>query len=131
MDRVEINSGINKLYGSQAVNGVIAIYTRKGSDSPSDNRKKSKPLQLITVPGYSRATAFHSPDYGRLDQPDLPDYRSTIYWNDDVTTENQKGTATVSFYAADLETEYRVVVEGIDEFNEPVRGTYVFSVKND
>jgi len=131
VDRVEISSGINKLYGSQAVNGVIAIYTSKDTDSPADNRKKSKPLQLIVVPGYSRSATFFSPDYGRLDQPDLADYRSTIYWNPDVTTDNEDMVTTLSFYAADLETEYHVVVEGVDQFNEPVRGEYVFSVRKE
>lgn len=130
VDRVEISSGLNKLYGSQAVNGVIAIYTNGGTEASVDNRKKSKPLQLIAVPGYSRPAAFFSPDYGQLNQPDLADYRSTIYWNADVTTDMDEKGATLSFYAADLETEYRVVVEGVDQFNHPVRGEYVFPVRN-
>ena len=128
VDRVEISSGLNKLYGSQAVNGVIAIYTNSGVDRPADNRKKSKPLQLIAAPGYTRPATFFSPDYGQPDQPDQADYRSTIYWNADVTTGEK--AATLWFYTADLATEYRVVVEGVDEFNEPVRGEYIFNVKS-
>jgi hypothetical protein len=41
------------------------------------------------------------------------DYHSTLYWNPNVSTNPDTGTATLSFFAADLPGEYRIVMEGV------------------
>jgi hypothetical protein len=49
------------------------------------------------------------------------DYRSLLYWNPEVITNEKTGTTTVSFYATDLPGNYRIVAEGVDQRGRPVR----------
>ncbi|MFZ5999482.1 MAG: hypothetical protein ACOYW3_03170, partial [Bacteroidota bacterium] len=57
--------------------------------------------------------------------PSRKDYRSVIYWNPNVQL-TEKGPVTLDFYAADLPTTYRIVVEGVSTTGEPLRyETYV------
>lgn len=37
-----------------------------------------------------------------------------------MATDHETGTANVTFYAADLQTKYRVVVEGVTSKGEPI-----------
>ena len=125
VDRVEISSSINVLYGSQGVNGVISVYTKEGVNSAQGNSKRSKPLQVIVIEGYARPRSYITPNYELQSQTEIADYRSTLYWNPTVQTPYETGQATISFFSSDLETSYRVVVEGVTEFNVPVRGEYI------
>jgi len=129
VERIEFSSSINVLYGSQGVNGVISIYTKEGVTDLTDSRK-SKPLQVITIQGYSRPNEFLSPDYESAINDEHSDYRSTLYWNPEVNTEYESGKTSVTFFAADLETTYRIVVEGVTEFNDPIRNKYFITIKN-
>jgi len=64
--------------------------------------------------GYQVTKEFYSPAYETAEQQNetTPDLRSTIYWNPDVRT-NDGGKAEINFYAADTETSYTVIIEGI------------------
>lgn len=130
VDRVEVSTGINVLYGSQGVNGIISIYTKDGAGNAAVNSKRSRPLQMIAIDGYAKANQFISPDYDQNNLQEKSDYRSTIYWNSNLTTAYESGEVSISFFAADLETTYRIVVEGVTEFDEPIRGEYFVKVDN-
>lgn len=62
--------------------------------------------------GFYTAKAFYSPNYESPTETEKlrPDYRTTIYWNPTIKTE--EGKASLSFFCADVPTEYRIVVEG-------------------
>ncbi len=130
VERVEVSSSVNVLYGSQGSNGVISIYTFEGVTEVPGNSKRSKPLQLISVQGYSRSNQFFGPNYDQSNTDDRADYRSTLYWNPELATSYETGETSISFFAADLETTYRVVVEGVTEFNDPMRNEYFIAVQN-
>ena len=129
VERIEVSSSVNVLYGSQGGNGVISIYTKEGVTNVPGNSKRSKPLQVIYIPGYSTPSQFYSPNYEETPNYPKTDYRSTLCWNPEVYTEYETGQTTVSFFAADLETTYRVVVEGVTEFNDPIRAEYFVKVE--
>ncbi|HNV30789.1 MAG TPA: hypothetical protein PKJ83_16705, partial [Cyclobacteriaceae bacterium] len=57
-----------------------------------------------------------------------PDFRTTIFWKPDVKTDDT-GKVTVPFYAADLATRYRIVVEGVTEKGVPVRAVSYITVE--
>lgn len=116
-------------FGARAANGVIAIKTRMGSAPASrEPRPDRSKLQVISMAGYSEAAEFTSPDYSDLTNgDDRTDYRSTIYWNPLVITD-EKEPYMVSFYAADVPTRYRIVVEGVTAEGEPVRGEKIIVV---
>lgn len=57
---------------------------------------------------------FYSPTYTSPDEvTPFPDYRSTIYWNANVITDN-KGEATISFYTSESRSSYMMTIQGID-----------------
>lgn len=130
VERIAITKRIDVLYGSQGKNGVIAVYTKIGTTGFED-AEKEKNFQILRIPGYSRPRSFSFPDYGdsKTDKT-RPDYRATIYWNPWVTTDDKTGTASVSFYSADLEGRYRVVAEGVTKNGKPVRYVYFLVVDN-
>lgn len=116
-------------FGARAGNGVISIKTRMGTKGTGANRSLNRAkLFPVIMPGYSEAAEFESPDYSDLSTADdRADYRSTIYWNPWIASDGQD-PARVSFYAADLPTRYRIVVEGVTIEGEPVRAEKVITV---
>lgn len=128
VESIEVITRVNPAFGSQGVNGAIMIYTKTGFNP--DYVPPIKPMQVIKLGGYTRPDTFRFPIYdGSNTDTSQADYRSIIYWNPDFST-TETGRANTSFYAADLRTTYRIVVEGITENNEPVRGVSYISVKN-
>lgn len=122
--------GSTASYGSRGANGVVAIYTKKwtpgdANDLSFDKRK----LQEVKWSGFSTATTFTAPDYSKPSDSDYFDNRATIFWSPSVITTG-KEPATVSFYAADAATKYRVVVEGVTAAGVPVRAEKVIEVVN-
>ncbi|OJJ14509.1 hypothetical protein BKI52_42790 [marine bacterium AO1-C] len=131
-----IGPGRAGMYGATAVtnsgtamNGILAIYTKKDYKHPSTFRHKG--IQgIIYQQGYYQTRQFYVPPY---DNPafvknKLPDYRSTIYWNPSVKVVN--GKAQVSFFNADSVTNYRIIVEGISNEGAIGRTTYQYQIKN-
>jgi len=51
-----------------------------------------------------------------------------LYWNPLVVLD-QDNRATITFFAADLATRYRIVVEGFTTEGVPVRGEKIITVK--
>ena len=127
IETIEVFTGINVLYGGAGVNGIIAIYTK--SDI-KDKETGKKSFQSSKIKGYSRSRFFSAPNYEDtyVDHSGT-DYRSTLYWNPNVKTSSSTGTATVTFFAADLLTRYRVVVEGVTQDNKPIRSEYYITVE--
>lgn len=129
VESIEFTNKINVLYGSSSAFGVISIYTKTG---PSGEDLKVTPnFQTVKIIGYSRSREFRFPDYDDKDTDlKMADYRSTIYWNPEVVTDVKTGTASVSFFASDLQGKYRIVAEGVTQNGEPIRSVYFLDVDN-
>ncbi len=54
-------------------------------------------VRMTSIQGFSLPRDFYSPNYKDNRLPDEKDYRRTLYWNPNVTT-NSYGRAAVSFY---------------------------------
>ena len=91
--------------------GVLAIRHKVGYHS-----SKSKPLSMATVQqqGYQPAKEFFSPQYPDQSAKTCPDHRVTLYWNPKLKTDD-KGHATVKFYASDISKRYLVTLEGVSD----------------
>lgn len=113
-------------YGSRGANGVISITTRKTNDyQPAGERRY---FRKIKITSFSSVNKFSSPDYSiPSDHHSRADYRSTIYWNPNVSTgaDNQ---VQFSFHAADLPTQYRIVIEGITKDRKVVHGEKLITI---
>lgn len=104
-------------FGARGSNGVIAIYSKRGSDV-AVTRKPG--IVNFTHPGYSRVREFYAPKYN-VPKPEhvKPDFRSTLYWEPSVILD-ENGAATVSFYTSDQLGEFDIKVEGITLKGNPV-----------
>jgi len=131
IDRVEVTTRTNSLYGDAGRNGVIAVFTKASSLNKPTNVKNLKTLEVFKIAGYSRPRKFKLPDYGKPgQQKDNTDYRSTVYWNPNLNPDNVSGECSVSFFAADLPGRYKVIVEGISETGRPLRSESFIVVEN-
>jgi hypothetical protein len=125
VDRVEVVTRAVNTFGARGTNGVIAIYTKSGDYTPSEYDKTTDHFKIA---GYTLQPSFSSPDYSQAPSADRPDFRNTIYWNPRVVLPDGQA-AEVSFYAADLETTYRVDVEGITARGIPFKAEYRITVR--
>ncbi|MBO9617845.1 MAG: carboxypeptidase regulatory-like domain-containing protein [Niabella sp.] len=117
-------------YGQKYNYGVIydpeligeILFVEVTTYSGSGPFKKTIPGQGYLYPQpFCYGKTFYTPRYNANVQSDsLPDYRSTVYWNPMVIT-NENGAAQVSFYTADLPPAdngkpitYTLWIEGID-----------------
>ena len=123
IEKVEIlKPGQTSFFGEAGVDGVIAIYTRRGSPS-YDTRTEVVPGVLsVKLPGYSCPRQFYSPRYETGAAPTRPDTRrSTLYWNPSVRTD-ASGQADLTFYTSDAGGNFRLTAEGISGAGQPAVG---------
>jgi len=90
--------------------GVIAIYTKKGGDRPPDPGIKG--LEMARLPGYNIKREFYSPDYLINPEPETDDIRTTLFWNPNLISNNNKTHFSIPFYNSDLTHRIRVILEG-------------------
>lgn len=132
VDRVDvIKYGGAAIYGTRGGNGVIIVTTKGGeyaTTNQSPSTRQPEFFKIFKVVGYSRPSEFVSPDHSRPVRNFVPDNRSTLFWSPQVRTDDLFGNATVSFYAADALTRYKIVVEGITDFGDPVRGVFYIEI---
>lgn len=108
-----------------------------GQQVVMDLRMKDEKIQegAQFIPNQVAATQYHiakqfaSPDYINSAEPpkDSPrtDFRSTLYWNGNIVTD-RTGKTTVSFYASDEITSFRIITEGIAVDGMPGRAEKTF-----
>lgn len=102
---------VSAIFGARGSGGAIIINTKKGF---VQKNKINSNIQTVAAAGYQQTVTFYAPVYETRLQKEAETYdlRSTIYWKPDVTTD-ETGAATVTFYSADVPSEYGVVVEGV------------------
>jgi len=89
---------------------VVLITTKKGSGWYK-NRAPSvvtyRPLPVM----YPQQ--FYSPKYNVASNVTVPDYRATLYWEPNISTD-QNGKARLSFYTSDVKGKYTIKIAGTD-----------------
>ena len=129
VDRIEVTTRVNSLYGEAGRNGVIAVFTKTGSVNNNTSLQNVKTVDTHKISGYSMPREFRSPDYESPSvDKEKPDYRSTIYWNPNLKTDYLSGTCSISFFAADLPGRYRIIVEGISFAGRPLRAESIITI---
>ncbi|MBK6380722.1 MAG: hypothetical protein IPF72_13925 [Chitinophagaceae bacterium] len=107
-------------YGGQG--GAISVYLKRATV----NSQLSKGLDYLAIPGYSPVREFYSPDYSIADQTNIPDYRSTLYWNPFVVTGKNQQQITLSFYNNDITKKIKIIIEGCNENGKLTRVEKIF-----
>jgi TonB-dependent SusC/RagA subfamily outer membrane receptor len=122
------------LYGARAVNGVVAIESKKFRSQKIRldlTKKYYFATQMIYAGGttYSVAKRFYVPKYTSTETSERNDFRETIYWNPVVQT-GKDGKATIEFYNSDASTTFRAIAEGIGYNGKIGRAEATYSVQN-
>ena len=123
-----LSASRSSIYGTNARNGAVAVFTRKGYIPPRPSSRKGI-IDFVFREGYNETREFYVPPYhqDKFSKKNLPDYRTTVYWNPNIQTKN--GTAKVSFYTPDNPGVYRVIVEGLSQQGEVTRKEFFYEVK--
>ena len=111
------NNAINGLFAARPANhgkvpGVLFIFLKDGSEIASSRVKDSPSFVSVRQLGYRPAVEFYSPQYKSTKSDVRTDHRTTLYWNPKVETD-EKGHASVRFYASDVSKRYLVTLEGV------------------
>jgi hypothetical protein len=80
------------------------------------------------IDGYYQAREFYVLKYAKDENFKMPDYRHTVYWEPNITT-NANGEAEVRFYNGDNIGKIRIEAEGVSN-SGPLRGIADYTVKN-
>lgn len=107
--------------------GLASFETYQGK---FDGFELAPGLISLDYDGLQLQREFYSPAYNTSSQKQqrIPDYRSTLYWNPDVTA-NKAGQASLQFYTSDLSGKFLVVLQGLNSQGEPVYSTGSFIVE--
>lgn len=120
------SSGLTAIYGAKGGGGVILINTKRNGGG---SLRYNPSVANISPKGFNKAREFYSPRY---DHPktnmELPDLRSTIYWNPAVKTTADSKTKFDFFNAHDA-GNYKVIIEGINAEGELGRQVYRYKVE--
>lgn len=114
---------INKhIFNTLSAEDIVNINIYRGANNYylDIKTRSGKGPWIVTTPGIYvyrplpmyMAKDFYSPKY-TANNNTIPDYRSTIFWDANVVT-NENGKAKISFYAADKPTTYTIKIEGTD-----------------
>ena len=111
------NNAINGLFAARPANhgkvpGVLFIFLKDGSEIASSRAKDSPSFVSVRQLGYRPAVEFYSPQYKSTKSDVRTDHRTTLYWNPKVETD-EKGHASVKFFASDVSKRYLVTLEGV------------------
>ena len=88
-----------------------------GDASFSERRGKNE--RLTTFAGYTPDVEFYAPTYPNGPVQGDKDYRRTLYWNPEVTTD-ETGTATVTFFNNGYSRALTVSAEGLTPDGIPI-----------
>lgn len=117
----------NFLYGGRVFNGIMNFASYK---SDGANFELNPRALVLDYDGLQLKRKFYSPVYNSDEQVNstLPDFRTTLYWNPDVKTQND-GKINLSFFTGDKPGHYIGIVEGISANGEAGSQQFNFDVK--
>jgi hypothetical protein len=112
--------------GMQTFSGLVSYTTYTGDLA---GFKINPHSVVIDYEGLQRQREFYSPRYENQKQREsrLPDQRYLLYWNPSVSTAPD-GKAQISFYTSDVQGNFEVIVEGLDEQGGAGKASSSFSV---
>lgn len=83
---------------------------------PNDKTKRTVGREY-NFQGFNRPVEYYNPDYSKASLPDIHDYRRTLYWNPNVTTDKY-GRANIEFYNNSVSKVIDISAEGISKYGQ-------------
>ncbi len=115
---------VKQLANAWGMGPTLLLYTNRAKL----NKRYNPSIANVTPKGFNKVRQFYSPRYDQPNSPQLPDLRTTIFWDPYVNTD-VNGKATLNFYNGDGPGTYRVVVEGINSTGELGRQVFTYKVE--
>ena len=124
VDRIEILKGPRAaIFGSRAANGVIAVYTKRGTFM-------IKGVIEFEMLGYSTPKNFYQPKYSIKDASHKGLHKhSTVFWEPDIQT-GSTGKAKINLNIPDTIKKYQIIIEGVSYQGHPGSANLLFEIKN-
>jgi TonB-dependent SusC/RagA subfamily outer membrane receptor len=127
------DASATSMYGSSGAYGVILVTTKNKLFSGNIilGKKYNYTFQNIVKSGIKplvEADSFYAPKYTSTIVEEKTDFRSCIYWNSIVQT-NNKGEANLEFYNSDENTSFKIVSEGTSYKGDIGRAESSYAVK--
>lgn len=111
--------------GMGSETGAIIIHVK---DINAREKFLINSMAEVVVPGYATPMEFYAPDYSVENDRSKRDNRTTIAWIPSLQS-NSLGDASMSFWTADRQSDYRVVIEGITAEGELLHNEIILQSK--
>ena len=111
--------------GMGSETGAIILHVK---DINSREKFLINSMAEVVVPGYSAPAEFYAPDYSVENDKSKRDNRSTIAWVPSLQS-NSLGDASISFWTADRQSDYRVIIEGTTAEGELLHNEIILQSK--
>lgn len=131
VEKIDVLKGPSAaIYGSRGGGGVVSVITKRGDSDKEWSNEAAPGIITFVKKGFYTAREFYVPKYDQdLLANRQPDYRSTVYWNPNITTD-ENGEATVSFFSTDAhDTQFILQLEGMAFTGDPVVGKWAIDVR--
>jgi len=125
---IDVLSGANAGFYSNAGNGIISIYTKTSNFNSLKIKRKPGIINFQAV-GFYTARAFYAPDHSNsFDKALKQDIRTTLHWEPKISLTEESKKAEVSFFTSDAKSNYALKIEGITDTGIPVYHLSTFEV---
>ncbi|NOU60270.1 hypothetical protein [Marinifilum caeruleilacunae] len=127
LDRIEVVN-LDFFLKGEGLGFLLCFYSR---NSDMANLDFDNSIFRQVHQGYQYEYKYNSPDYSKpeLKNSRLADYRNLLYFN--VWDKgNADGTIDWEFYTSDDESEYTIIIKGIDKNGDSVSTSTTFNVAN-
>ncbi|MFR9651966.1 MAG: hypothetical protein SNG35_08100 [Rikenellaceae bacterium] len=116
IERLDIYDATDAVMFSDSSGGVVQVTLRTDATVSSTDRPN---IATVAQLGYQRSATFYQPSY---DNPSTvrnapPDYRTTVYWNGELKSD-ENGRILFDFFTADSSTDYTIIIEGVTDSGE-------------
>lgn len=111
--------------GMSSDTGAIVLHVK---DINAYQKLLINSMTEVLVPGYAAPMEFYAPDYAVKNDKSKKDNRTTIAWVP-LLQSNSLGDASISFWTADRQSDYRVVIEGITSEGELLHNEMILQSK--
>ena len=98
--------GSKRYMGANRPETTIAIYP-----FPDGSQRVVYRDRRYILEGFAYPAEFYKPDYSQQTPPEPTDYRRTLYWNPDITLD-ENGEANITFYNNSRQTTLSIEAEG-------------------
>ena len=126
---IDVLIGADAAMFSDASNGVIAVYSKTGSNVGSRNVKRKPGVIDFVAEGFYNVREFYTPDHlNGFKELTKADIRTTLHWEPLIKI-GESGSEEISFFTSDSRSDYLIEVEGISKSGIPLYKTSILSVE--